>query len=459
MEQIFDDPIHFAEGVNLRNLLTLPNVMKLDFNNKKDVLTDDDILGPDMEDEDSADEDILGMIEESVDKTMLSSPEYHSFDQLESKMTECVCPTGGVKLLIIEEGNGPLISLDSEVTYHYAAYMEAAKLPFDSTLTMNQGKPLRQRVGMGMLPGVTFGFLNIHGPTARFYLLLQPNVAYLDCGVPPRIRPSAPVLFVVTLYDVRNLQAAARFNDLPKEVQAKFDVAMNAIKDIREEGKSLFQRHKYKRAIKCYEQAISIMRLTEPENELQEHETRDLKVKIFVNLAVCYYKIDKPKHVITMCENIDRYIDINTHCKGLYYYGKAYEMLGKVDDAIKYYKKALKLEPKNKEIGQMLTQLDESTKKAKTDEKNMWQKAFNTEVEKKEEIVYDVDEDFKNIVLDMCQDLAGRDEYAKFDLPMGITKNEVDCIKSLTTQFNGIIVSEEGEGKNKKISIIKKVII
>ncbi|CAB3246523.1 unnamed protein product [Arctia plantaginis] len=437
MDPIFNDPIHFSEGINIRNLLTMPTEVKLEFKKKKDVLNDDDI-GLDLEDEDSSDDDVLATIEEQVDNLLLASPEYHTFEQLGSKMTDCVCPTGGVKLLIIEEGQGPLISLDAEVTYHYAAYWEGAKLPFDSTLTMNQGKPLRQRVGMGMLPGITFGFLNVRGPTARFFLLLQPNVAYLDCGVPPRIRPSEPVLFVVMLYDVRNLQAAARFNDLPKAVQAKFDVAMNAIKDIREEGKDLFKRQKFKRAIKSYEHAISIIRLTEAENEAEEAEIRNIKVKIFVNLAVCYYKIDKPKHVITMCENIDRYIDINTHCKGLFYYGRAYEMQGKVEDAIKYYKKALKLEPKNKEIGATLSQLDERTKKSVANEKLMWQKVFNKE-DVKEKAVYVVDEDFKSSVLEMCNDLSDRNEYAKFDLPVGLTKDEVDCIKSLTSQFKGLV--------------------
>lgn len=232
---------------------------------------------------------------------------------------------------------------------------------------------------------------------------------------------------------------------------------MNAIKDIREDGKSLFKRHKYKRAIRSYEHAISIMRITEPQNEKEESEIRDLKVKIFVNLAVCYYKIGKPKHVITMCENIDRYVDINTHCKALFYNAKAHELLGKVDDALKYYKKALKLEPRNKEIGAALAELDSSTKKAVATEKDMWQKAFNSEKEEKK-IVYDVDDDFKNSVVDMCQDLAGRNEYAKFDLPTGLTKDEIDCIKALTSQFSGLIVSEDGEGRRKKVSIIKKLL-
>lgn len=36
-------------------------------------------------------------------------------------------------------GDGPLVPSDAEVTIHYAAYWEKAKIPFDSTLTMNSG--------------------------------------------------------------------------------------------------------------------------------------------------------------------------------------------------------------------------------------------------------------------------------------------------------------------------------
>lgn len=196
------------------------------------------------------------------------------------------------------------------------------------------------------------------------------------------------------------------------------------------------------------------MRLTQPQNDEEETELKNLKVKIFVNLAVCYYKTEKPKHVITMCENVDRYIDINTHCKALFYYGRAYEMLGKLEDAINYYKKALILEPTNKEIGATLSDLDERTKKTVANERSMWQKVFN-KADIEEKIVYNVDEDFKNSVLEMCNDLAERNEYAKFDLPVGLTKDEVDCIKALTKEFKGLVVSEDGEGKSKKISIIK----
>ncbi|XP_026748057.1 inactive peptidyl-prolyl cis-trans isomerase shutdown-like [Trichoplusia ni] len=463
MEEVFRDPVQLTKAINIRELIEKSSgefQIDLDFKKKQDglMINADDDLYPDMNDDDEDDsdtEDTLKGIEQAAEKMLLSSPEYHSFEQLAPKMMDCLS-NGDVKLLIIEEGDGPLVPIDAEVTLHYAAYYERADIPFDSTLTMNRGEPLRIRLGVGkVLPGLEIGLTHVKGPSARFHLLLQPAVAWGSRGALPRVKPE-PVLFVISLYDVRCVDAAARFNDLPMAEQAKFEITTKTIKDIRAEAKDLFNRQKYMKAIRSYQQAMSVLSLSRPQNDAEETEIKDLKVKIYVNLAICYYKINKPKYVLGMCENIDRYVDINKHCKGIFYYGRGYELLGKIDEAISCYKKALKLEPKNKEIGKVLADLDAKNKKSAITEKFMWKKALNN-VDEEKKVVFNVDDDFKDGVADMCQDLAGREDYAKFDLPMGLTKDEVACIKSLTSQFDCLVVLEDGEGKRKKVSIVKKV--
>ena len=52
-----------------------------------------------------SDEDVYSNLESSVNELMLSCPEYHSFDDLASKMIDCV-PSGAVKMMILEEGSG-----------------------------------------------------------------------------------------------------------------------------------------------------------------------------------------------------------------------------------------------------------------------------------------------------------------------------------------------------------------
>ncbi|CAH0404133.1 unnamed protein product [Chilo suppressalis] len=458
MDEVFKDPVQFSKGINLRELMTSATEfhIDMDFKRKSDVLLDDDPF-PEIDDgEDSDIEDILKNIEDSTDKLMLSSPEYLSFSELATKMVDCV-PSGDAKILIIEEGNGPLVPVDAVVTVHYAAYWEKTKIPFDSTLTMNSGAPITIKLGTGRcLPGLEIGLTTVRGPSARFHLLLQPRLAWGPRGAPPRVRPE-PALFVISLYDVKDVHAAIRFNDLPMEEQSKFETTIKTVKVLHSEAKSLFAKKRYKKAIKNYQQSMNVLGLSMPKDENEEAEIKKLKVTVYTNLAVCYCKIDKPKYVFLMCDNIDRISNLDNHCKALFYCGKAHEMLGKHELALKYYKKALKLEPKNREIGKTLAGLDDYVKNSTQKEKELWQTAFKAEP-KKEKVVYDVDEVFQNGVRDMCLDLAGREEYAKFDLPTGLTKDEVCCIKSITSDFEGLVVDEDGEGKRKKVSIVKKMI-
>ncbi|XP_053622389.1 inactive peptidyl-prolyl cis-trans isomerase shutdown-like [Plodia interpunctella] len=464
MENVFQDPVQLSKGINLKELMTTATEFHIDMDFKKkqngmSINMDDDFF-PDMDGDDSDEEDVLKNIEDTADKLMLSSPEYHSFDELSKKMIDCSMSNGAVKILIIEEGDGPLVPVDAEVTLHYAAYWEKSNIPFDSTLTMNGGTPLTIRLGKRrILPGLELGLTMVHGPRARAQLLLAPAAAWGPRGAPPRIRPER-ALFVISLYAVSDVYASARFNDLPMEEQTKFEVTVRTVNGLHAEAKGLFSKKRYKRAIKTYQHSMSVLGLSRPKTEYEEDQLKKLKITTYINLAVCYCKVDKPKYALIMCENLDRISNLDKHCKGLFYYGRAHNMLGRHDEALTYYKKALKLEPKNKDIGKALADLDAYLKSSAKTEKEIWQNAFQSSVEeKKEKVVYAVDEDFQDGVREMCKDLAGRSEYAKFDLPLGLTKDEVDCIKSLADDFQGLHVLEDGEGKRKKVSIVKKISI
>ncbi|XP_013196394.1 inactive peptidyl-prolyl cis-trans isomerase shutdown [Amyelois transitella] len=460
MESVFQEPVQLSKGINLNELMTTATEFHLDMDFKKkqngmSINMDDDFF-PDMDD-DSDEEDVLKNIEDSADKLMLSSPEYLSFDELAKRMIDCI-PSGEVKMLIIEEGDGPLVPVDAEVTLHFAAYWEKTNIPFDSTLTMNRGMPMTLRLGKRkILPGLEIGLTMVHGPTARFHLLLEPAAAWGPQGVPPRIRPER-ALFVISLYSVSDVHAGDRFNDLPMEQQKKFEVTIKTVNGLYTSAKDLFSKKKFKKAIKNYQQAISVLNVSRPETEAEEGEIKKLKITAYINLALCYCKIDKPKYAMNMCENLDRISNLDSHCKGLFYYGRAHHMIGKHEEALVYYRKALKLEPKNRDIGKALADLDQYLKRSAKKEKEIWQNAFQSAPEeKKEKVVYAVDEDFQNGVREMCKDLAERSEYAKFDLPTGLTNDEVDCIKGLVSDFEGLVVQEDGEGKRKKVSIIKKM--
>ncbi|XP_061381794.1 inactive peptidyl-prolyl cis-trans isomerase shutdown-like [Danaus plexippus] len=457
MEEVFKDPVPFSKGVRLQDLINGESEFHIDLDFKKTQMglmgACDDDLFPDMEENDN-DTDDMKLLEDSMEAVVLSCPEYRSFDDLASKMIDCV-PSGDVKMLIIEEGSGCLIPPDAVVTVHYAAYFEKARIPFDSTLTMNNGLPLKMQLGKGrFIPGLEIGLTCVHGPKAHFQLMLSPRVAWGERGALPRIRPDR-ALFVIQLYDVTDVSAPARFNDLPMEEQRRFQVTMETVKSIHSQAKELYSKKKYLKAIRNYQQSVSILNISNTRDEEEENNVKDLKIKAYINLAVCYYKLNKPKYVLNMCESLDYLTDTDKHSKILFYYARAHEMLNKYDQAVTYYRKALKIEPHNKEIGDALTNLDKYNKKSAVTEKEIWRNVFKTDVDKK--VRYSVDRDFQNGVLDMCQELAGKVEYSRFDLPSGLTKDELECIKDLCSKFEGLVVMETGEGKKKNVSIVKRL--
>ncbi|XP_045489167.1 inactive peptidyl-prolyl cis-trans isomerase shutdown [Pieris rapae] len=449
-----DEPVQLSEGITISDLLKSPVEFSLNVNHKKlKNVEDDDDFDDIFESESSSDsEDIVQMLEESTTKMFLSCPEYHSFKDLATKMIDCVS-SGDVKMLILEEGEGPLVPVDAEVSIHYAAYWEKAKIPFDSTITMNRGEPKVVRLSKdGIIPGLEIGLTAVKGPTARFLLLIQPALAWGPQGILPRIKPE-PALFVVNLLSVNDIQASIRFNDLPLEEQRKYEVTIRTVTSLHTQAKNLYARKKFNKCIKHYQQSICVLNLSVAKNSEEEAEIRRLKVNTFINSAVCYYKTNKPNNIIKMCESIDYISDVDKHCKALFYLGRAYEMLGNMDNALKYYKKALNLEPKNREIGKALHNLDEYNKKSAVSEKAFCQNVFKVAPAKK---VYDVDIDFQNTVRDMCQNLAATENFTKFELPNNFRSAELEFMKDLCSEFKDMFVQVDGEGKKKRIYVIKK---
>lgn len=203
--------------------------------------------------------------------------------------------------------------------------------------------------------------------------------------------------------------------------QTKYTTTVRTVQALRGAARDQFQRKRYRRAVASYQQAIHVLSLSRPDTDQEKRELNNLKIKQFVNLAVCYHKLCKPQRVLDMCENVDKIIHINTHCKALFYKGRAYQMLGKLEEALEYYKKALKLEPNNKEIGTLLADIDRKIKKASEDELVMWQRAFNSQPKEKH-ATYRVDEDFESGVRELCSDLAARTDYTKVRQPVSDTR-------------------------------------
>lgn len=105
----------------------------------------------------------------------------------------------GLRYIIIEQGEGPLIEADNIVTAHYSGYFTNGQL-FDSSVKREE--PIKYPVGAGLiLDGWNEASLLMR-KGSRFQLLVPSHLAYGEEGLPPTIPANADLIFDVEILDV-----------------------------------------------------------------------------------------------------------------------------------------------------------------------------------------------------------------------------------------------------------------
>lgn len=133
----------------------------------------------------------------------------------------------------VRDGRGAVLPASAFVRYHYSAWLDHSPLPFDSTVLRNRNRPpavrfspdngtpliflplllqshthslsnFREHIGprpeMPLIVGLQVALRSMRaGELSRF--LLAPAVAFGQMGNPPRVPPSATVLYIVELID------------------------------------------------------------------------------------------------------------------------------------------------------------------------------------------------------------------------------------------------------------------
>jgi peptidylprolyl isomerase len=106
--------------------------------------------------------------------------------------------SSGLKILIVEEGNGARPAFTRKVDVHYTGYFTDGRV-FDSSI--DRGRPLNFEVGAGrVIKGWDEGIMRIRkGGKAR--LIIPPYLAYGDRQTGP-IPPNSTLIFDVELIDI-----------------------------------------------------------------------------------------------------------------------------------------------------------------------------------------------------------------------------------------------------------------
>lgn len=454
-----DKCVFLKEGVNLKELISKGGVFEIDTSlrdptdlKKLEPLLHDDVCFGDEFDSDT--EDVMKQCESKIESLILSSPGSISFDDLAAKMQDAI-PSGEVKILILEQGDGPLVPENAYITIHYAAYWEGETVPFDSTLATNEGKPMKIHLGVdSFLPGLHAGLTKLRGPTGLLQLLLGPRATWGPAGCLPRVRGQR-CLFCIRLLETK--EAIYGFQNLTEKDQRSFPINIQAANASKDAAKDLFLKKRYLKSLKAYHRALNILGLCQTTSDEESKILTETMEKIHINIAVCYLKLDKPQKIVMMCDELSRIVDIKKHAKCQYLYGKAFLQLCEFEKAHKHLKEALKLQPNNPEIGRELAVLDSKLTVYRKNETSMWKKVFEAPNSSKTESDYaSVSQGFKILLRECCEKLLESRGKHKWKLPERMSEEEVECAMSIVKEFENLSFSEECNGSDEVMRSIVK---
>jgi tetratricopeptide (TPR) repeat protein len=142
----------------------------------------------------------------------------------------------------------------------------------------------------------------------------------------------------------------------------------------KDEATELFKGKNYAHAAARYTKSLGhCSKFVDMTPDVKE-EVAKVKLSLYLNLAMCYMKLEAWTKVVPNCKDALSFDENNV--KALYRRGKAYFKLKKIDDANKDVKRALKLVPEDKNLLNLKKHIDASIRKAKAKEKKMAQAMF-----------------------------------------------------------------------------------
>lgn len=293
-----------------------------------------------------------------------------------AKKMDNLLPDGKIKKRVLRKGEGEPPQEYAAVTVHYNVYLEYHDEPFDSTYARNKAYKFRLndgRVVAGLDFAVQTMLLN-----EKSQFLVDPEYAYGKHSI-GKIPSNSTVLFEVELLKIVNSGAAMMYDSLPEEQQQTFEEIYKYCSALCEEGKQFFVEGKLKSAIKEYNTAGCRWKEVVVKDPTQIHQYRELWMKIFSNLLVCYTKQGEPRKGCANAKNIYQFTEdgdlMKIPIKIYFNHAKCLRLLGEYSEARTVLEKARQVEPNNMEIAKELITL-EKEKKELTETRKAFAKAL-----------------------------------------------------------------------------------
>lgn len=206
-----------------------------------------------------------------------------------------------------------------------------------------------------------------------------------------------------------------------------FQRVHHEVKKLYSSGTTLFKTNNYMVATQMFKKAVNMLHRCRLADEEEEKVQEKLLIKLYINLAVCYNKVNKPLMACTACNELNRLKSLWNNGKVLFQNAKALRTIGAYESAEKRLKKAMSLHPDSKEMKEEY-ELLQKTWKASIEAKTNAEKA-------KKAVTGLISDEFKQEVDELISNFKRNEKY-QLVLPSHFNSEELEYLKEVCIREN-----------------------
>lgn len=200
-------------------------------------------------------------------------------------------------------------------------------------------------------------------------------------------------------------------------------------------GTTLFKTKNYIAAIQCFKKAVNMLQRCRLADEEEEAIQEKFLKKLYINLVVCYNKVNKPLMACTACNELNRLRSLWNNAKVLFQNSRALRLIGGYDEAQKRLQRAMKLQPGNEEMEaeyELLMKTWSDNQEAKQNAETVRRAAIGL-----------VSDEFKREVDDLVSNFKMNDDEDQLIIPSYFNADEIAYFKEVCVRENLFFTKQE----------------
>lgn len=348
-------------------------------------------------------------------KTPIDEP----FDKMKLTMSLI---SHGIYKEIITEGSGDTVPSTSRLKLDFNAFFEGNSTPFQSSWVERERY---WNMGEDMLPGFYYAVLTMkQGEVAKFIIPYQLLYGALGCES-QAIPEKADGLYIIRVYSFEDVGDSSAITESFIDQHEPFDNVLQRVIEVRKSAKARFKEGKFESALLDFKKCVSALNFC---RDARDEERDVILQQLYVNMSVCYNKMDRPQAVLDLwlpCMDL-----LKGNCKAMFQMGRAHFLLTNYDAASQYLTKAQRMEPNNKEVAQELKMVNEAALKYQRDMKEISRKAMQSK-EIHKQSMKSIDPESYKLLEEYVEAFVKDESRDKQLLPVSLTELEVKLVKEL----------------------------